>query len=139
MIVGRVGMRRGVAVRPLPRLGAIDLDPRLAIVPIAAIALIAAGRLPVSVAAALDVAGTNLLIVARWMFFVQGLAVFAGLYERARFGRVTRALGYGMLGITEALLPLVSLTGLVDVWLNVRRLPRDGAGSEAVEAPPDTH
>ncbi len=139
VVVGRAAARRRIAASQFPRLAVVDLDPRLTVLPIAAIALIAVGRFPVAIAGDLEVAGTNLLIVARWVFFLQGLAVFAGLYERARFPRFTRVLGYLMLGVTEALLPLVSLTGLVDVWLNVRRLPRDGADQKVVEVPPDTH
>ena len=126
-IVGTIGTRRGAALRPLPSLGRIDLDPRMTIMPIVAIALLAAGRLGVPVADTLAGAGANLLVVARWVFFLQGVAVFAGLYDRAGFSRGTRAIGYTLLGITEALVPLVSLTGLIDVWLNIRRLPRDGA------------
>jgi hypothetical protein len=138
VIVGRAGVRRGAVVRPLPPLARVDLDPRMAIVPIVAIALLAAGRIPASFAPALDAVGVNVLIVARWVFFLQGVAVFAELYERAGFSRMTRVAGYVLLGVTEALLPLVSLTGLADIWLNMRRLPRDGASPEAVETPPHT-
>jgi hypothetical protein len=137
-IVGRAGVRRGATVRPIPPLARLDLDPRVAVLPIVAIALLAAGRIPAAIGPALEVTGMNVLIVARWVFFLQGIAVFAGLYERAGFSRTTRALGYALLGVTEALLPLVSLTGLADVWLNMRRLPRDGSTPEAVETPSDT-
>lgn len=136
-IVGRAGVRRGVAVRPLPPLARIDLDVRATVLPIVAIALLAAGRLDLTIAPTLNAVGLNALIVARWVFFLQGVAVFAGLYERAGFPRLTRSLGYALLGVTEALVPLVSLTGLVDVWLNMRRLPRDGAAAPSVEAPDD--
>jgi hypothetical protein len=139
VVVGRTGARRGVSVRSLPALASLDLDPRFAIVPIAAVAALAAGRLIGEAGSVLSDVGINLLIVARWLFFVQGVAVFAGLYERAGFTRVTRALGYALLGVTEVLMPLVSLAGLADVWLNIRRLPRDGASGNGVETPPDTH
>jgi hypothetical protein len=72
------------------------------------------------------------------VFFLQGVAVFAALYERAKIGRPARSLGYVVLGVTEMLLPLVSLTGFADVWLNLRRLPREKHPDEAVEAPSDT-
>ena len=137
-LVGRAGAMRGAAVRPLPPLAKLDLDPWLTVMPIAAIALLAASRLPVAQAGTAGTVGLNVLIVARWVFFLQGVAVFAGLYERAGFPRFTRAAGYALLGVTEALVPLVSLTGLADVWLNMRRLPRDGTGSKVVETPPDT-
>ncbi len=74
----------------------------------------------------LGVAGENLLRITEWVFFLQGVAVFASLYKRAGFSRVTKMFGFVLLGITEAYLPLVSLTGLVDVFVNIRKLPRDG-------------
>ncbi len=74
----------------------------------------------------LGAVGENLLRVTQWVLFLQGVAVFAGLYKRAGFSRLSKALGYVLLGITEAFLPLVSLTGLVDMFVNVRKLPRDG-------------
>ena len=135
---GVAATRLGVDTRRLPPLAVIDLDPRMVLLPIVAIALLAASRLPLEISSTLDVVGTNLLMVARWMFFLQGLAMFAGLYERANFGRAARSLGYVLLGITEALIPLVSLTGLADIWLNLRRLPRDGKPAQVVEAPSDT-
>lgn len=136
-ILGRAGTRRGVDVRTLPPLARLDLDVRVTVLPIVAIALLAASRLELAIGPTLEVLGLNALIVARWVFFLQGVAVFAGLYERAGFPRLTRSLGYMLLGVTEALVPLVSLTGLVDVWLNMRRLPRDGAAAGTVEAPDD--
>jgi hypothetical protein len=133
--IGAMARRAGVAVRQYPALHAIDLDPRAALLPIGAIVLLAVSRLQVGWASTAEAAGVNLLIVARWVFFLQGVAVFAGLYQRAGVSRPVRLLGFALLGVTEALLPLVSLTGLADVWLNIRRLPRDGAGPGAVEAP----
>ena len=135
---GVAASRLGVETRRLPPLAAIDLDPRMVLLPIVAIALLAAGRLSIEIAPTLEVIGSNLLIIARWMFFLQGVAMFAGLYERAKLGRAARSVGYVVLGITEAILPLVSLTGLADIWLNLRRLPRDGKPVGAVEAPPNT-
>ena len=133
--IGAMARRAGVAVRQYPALPAVDLDPRAALLPITAIVLLAASRLQVGWAGTAETVGVNLLVVARWVFFLQGVAVFAGLYQRAGVSRPVRLLGFALLGVTEALLPLVSLTGLADVWLNIRRLPRDGAGRGAVEAP----
>jgi hypothetical protein len=45
-----------------------------------------------------------------------------------------RVLGFVLLAVTEALVPLVSIIGLADVWLNLRRLPRDGSPTGPVEA-----
>lgn len=135
---GRLASTLGVAVQRLPRLPLVDLDPRAALLPITAIAFLAAARLPIGVAGTLDVVGSNLLVIARWVFFVQGLALFAALYERAGLRRGARVFGFALLAVTEALIPLVSLAGLADIWLNLRRLPRDGTPRGPVETPPRT-
>ncbi len=127
--VGAMGVRLGVALRRVPPLAVFDLDVRMVILPIVAIALLAAGRLPVDLAPSLEIAGSNLLMVARLVFFLQGVAVFAGLYERAKFSRPARIAGFVLLGVTEAFAPAVSLTGLADMWLNLRRLPREASSS----------
>jgi hypothetical protein len=136
LAVGFVGARLGVALRRMPPLAVLDLDARMAILPIVAIALLAAGRLPVSFAPTLDIVGKNLLMVARMVFFLQGVAVFAGLYERAKFSRPARIAGFVLLGVTEAFAPAVSLTGLADIWLNLRRLPRDGSAPASAGGAP---
>jgi hypothetical protein len=120
-----VGVRSGMAPRHISPLATLDLDPRTVVLPIAAVALLAAGRFQGGADSTLTFAGQNLLVVARWVFFGQGLAVFAGLYARAKVARPVRAFGFVLLGITEAFIPAVSLMGLADIWLNVRRLPRD--------------
>lgn len=130
--VGRVSARLGVPLNRLPSLAVIDLDPRTVIVPIIAVALLAAGRL-VEEIGLFTLAGVNILVVARWVFFLQGLAVFAGLYEKGKVSRPFRAFGFVFLGVTEAFAPVVSLTGLADIWLNIRRLPRENS------APGETH
>jgi len=78
----------------------------------------------------------NLLVVARMVFLLQGIAVFAGLYRRANVSRPVRVLGFALLGATEMMIPAVSLTGLADIWLNLRRLPRDGVTPESPSGPP---
>lgn len=126
VVVGITGARFGASLKRIPPLAMLDLDVRLVLMPIVAVALLAAGRIPVGIAPTLEIVGKNLLMVARMVFFLQGVAVFAGLYERAKFSRPVRMAGFVLLGVTEALAPAVSLTGLADMWLNLRRLPRDG-------------
>lgn len=124
--VGIAGARFGAALRRMPPLAMLDLDVRMVILPITAVALLAAGRIPADIAPTLEIVGKNLLMIARMVYFLQGVAVFAGLYERAKFSRPVRMAGFVLLGVTEAFAPAVSLTGLADMWLNLRRLPRDG-------------
>lgn len=135
--VGAMGARFGVTTRKVPPLTVLDLDVRTVVLPIAAVALLAAGKLPVAYASALEIVGNNLLLVARLVFFLQGIAVFAGLYERAKFARPVRMLGFVVLGVTEMFVPAVSLTGLADMWLNLRRLPRDGVAPRRPGPTPD--
>ncbi|MCL4078137.1 YybS family protein [Coriobacteriia bacterium Es71-Z0120] len=131
--VGSVGAatvvlrRLGVEVRGVPPLAEFDLDPRVVWALIAALVLMAVDKFSHGWRGGLlGVVGENLLLTMRWVLFAQGVAVFAGLYERVKVSKAGRAFGYATLAITEAFVPLVSLTGLVDVWLNFRKLPRDG-------------
>lgn len=124
--VGRAAQRQGIALNRIPPLPTLDLDPRTVVLPILAVALLAAGRF-VQEGVFLTAAGNNVLVVARWVFFLQGVAVFAGLYERGKVKRPFRLFGFVLLGLVEAFAPMVSLTGLADIWLNVRRLPREGS------------
>jgi len=114
-------------VRRFPALADVDLDPKMVLLAIAAVGALAAGRLVAGTAPVVEQAGMNLLVVARMVFLLQGVAVFAGLYRKAGVSRPIRFLGFAILGVTEMLFPAVSLTGLADIWLNLRRLPRDGA------------
>lgn len=135
--VGVMGARFGVATRRVPPLAVLDLDVRTVVLPIAAVAFLAAGRLPVASASSFEIVGNNLLLVARLVFLLQGIAVFAGLYERAKLARPVRMLGFVVLGVTEMFVPAVSLTGLADMWLNLRRLPRDGVAPRRPGPTPD--
>lgn len=130
---------RGAPGNRFPAIATIDLHPLLVVPGIVAIALLAAERLPIEAAPVLGAIGKNTLVVIRWVFFLQGVAVFAALFERGRVGRSFRSFGYMVLGVIEIMFPLVSLIGFTDVWLNIRRLPRENARDGAVETPPDRH
>ncbi|HZL05836.1 MAG TPA: DUF2232 domain-containing protein [Coriobacteriia bacterium] len=125
--VGMVAVRSGVPVRSVPRFEALDLSPHVIWGLIAGVALVAADKfLGGWNDGVLGLVGENALRITQWVLFLQGIAVFASLYRRAGLGRITRTLGFVLLGVTEAFVPLVSLTGLIDMWVNVRKLPRDG-------------
>lgn len=136
--VGMVAKRIGVSLGPVPQLAQFDLSPWVVLAPILALALLAAERLAIDGAPVLGVIGLNVLSVARWVFFLQGMAVFAALFGRLKTGRPARIFGYVLLGIAESQLWLGSVLGLADIWLNLRRLPRDGARPEPIEAPSGT-
>lgn len=130
------GSRLDPRIEPFPALADVDLDPRLVLLAIGSIALLAVGRLTATSVPVIEVLGMNLLVVTRMVFLLQGVAVFAGLYRRANLSWPVRAMGYALLGATEMFVPAVSLTGLADVWLNLRRLPRDGATPEGPTGTP---
>ncbi len=113
--VAAVARRSGASVNGPPRLPDLDMSPHVVWGLIVGVGALAADKfLGGWNGGILGIAGENILLVARWVLFVQGVAVFAGLYRKAGFSRLSRSLGYTLLGITEMLLPLVSLTGLVD-------------------------
>ncbi|MFA5844695.1 MAG: DUF2232 domain-containing protein [Coriobacteriia bacterium] len=131
--------RAGGVVRGLPAPERLDVSIHVVWGVVGSLVAFAVSRFthdPGGIAAAI---GWNLLIVVRWVLFAQGVGVFAGLYRRAGIGALGRGVGYALLLVSEGFLPLVSLTGLADLWLNFRRLPRDGASGEAgLEGPVGT-
>jgi hypothetical protein len=130
--LGWAARRASVEADTLPSLDRLDLSFHLSWFVVAGLASLAASKMLGGNGQALYVFGLNALLLARGPLFVQGLAVFAGLYRKAGIGRVGRTLGYVFLGITETITPapvpigLVSITGLVDLWTNIRKLPRQG-------------
>lgn len=130
VMVGTVAVRSGVSVRSVPRFEALDLSPHVVWGLIAGIGLLAADKfLGGWNDGVLGLVGENALRITQWVLFLQGIAVFAALYRKVGLGRLSRTLGFILLGVTEAFVPLVSLTGLIDMWVNVRKLPRDGQQS----------
>ena len=138
VVAGTSGSRLDPRIKAFPALADVDLDPRVALLAIVTVALLAVGRLTASSVPVIEQSGMNLLVIARMVFFLQGLAVFAGLYRRANVSRPVRVLGFALLGATEMMIPAVSLTGLADIWLNLRRLSRDGATPAAPSGPSGT-
>ena len=71
-------------------------------------------------------AGLNLLLVMGFMYFCQGMAVMAGLFERYHVSWALRGLGY-VLAFMNPLMIGVMILGLTDLWLDFRKLqtPRE--------------
>lgn len=133
MGAGWIAARQGIALQRVPALAELDLDPSLTLLPIGGIALVAFGKLAGD-GPWLTLAGENVLVVSSWVFFVQGMAVFAGLYRKAKVPAALQAFGFVLLFVTESFVPVVSITGLADVWVNIRRLPRKGQPDARPEA-----
>lgn len=136
----RAGIEDAHALPPLDRL---DLSWHLTWGVIAGFALLAASRFTHQPDGVTAVLGLNVMRVTGTLLAVQGLAVFAGLYRKAGMGRIARGVGFTFLAVTEPLtavfvpVGLVGLTGLLDLWINLRKLPRGGEPqpAEAVEPP----
>lgn len=130
--IGWVGRRAGQELHALPSLEKLDLSWHLTWGVIAGLGLLALAKYLGVTTGWLPTAAWNIMLVARAALFLQGMAVFSGLYRRAHIGWFGRTIGYLLLVITESITPvvvpigLVSITGLVDLWINVRKLPRRG-------------
>jgi hypothetical protein len=61
------------------------------------------------------------------LFALQGLGVAAGVLDRTRVGRGVRIFALAALVALDTVTLAVSFAGLLDFWVNFRRLPRDGA------------
>jgi hypothetical protein len=88
--------------------------------------LLAAGRSGVSGAALLGVVGLNLVMCVRMLLLIQGLGVAAGTLDRIGVGLGVRILALAAFAALDAFTFGGSFVGLVDFWVNFRRLPRDG-------------
>jgi hypothetical protein len=84
---------------------------------------LAAGFLLLVPVAALRLAAVNLVLILGLVYFFQGLAVMAALYERFRLPGFLRLLGF-LIAFMNPVFLVVTLVGLLDLWLDFRRLHR---------------
>ena len=64
-------------------------------------------------------------------------ALQRALYRKAKVGRLGRAVGFTLLTVSEVVIPSVSVVGLLDLFVNLRKLPRSGSpGTGALEGGP---
>ena len=73
----------------------------------------------------------TVLMSVRFIFACQGFGVVSALMARKRIGCFTRTVCIFLLFWSEAMFFLMSIVGLIDVWANFRRLPRDGSHAQA--------
>lgn len=69
--------------------------------------------------------GLNFFIVAVFLFFIQGLTVLSYHLKRLNFSSGLKVLLYGLALFAQILFLGISFLGLLDTWLNYRKLPRD--------------
>jgi len=121
--------------RPLtvPPLSRLDLSPHVLWVFVVGLLLLAASYTSLAESSVLGIVGLNLVLCARTLFFLQGFSVAAGVLDRAGVGLGGRILALAVLAALDALTLVISFTGLLDFWVNFRRLPREGAAPTVPE------
>ncbi len=120
----------GLNVPPLSRL---DLSPHILWAFVAGLFMLAAAQVSFAGSVALGIVGLNLVLCARTLFFLQGMGVAAGMLDRAGVGRGGRILALAALAALDVLTLVVSFAGLLDFWINFRRLSREGAAPTVAE------
>jgi hypothetical protein len=120
------GRRSDRALR-IPMLGVLDLTPHVLWPFIGGAFSLAASYAPGAYASTLQAVGLNLVFSASFVFAVQGAGVVAGMLDRFEANRGTRVLAWSGFVLVNFAIPVASLVGLLDFWVNFRRLPRDGA------------
>lgn len=134
-LVSRLGRGLGEPVSATPQLAELDLSIHAVWPTIAGLALLALAAFQHQSAGTAQAVGLNLLLAVRPVLFFQGLGDFAALYRKAGVGRVARGFGFVFLAFSESLVPSVSVVGLVDLFANLRKLPRGGIGSKTGASP----
>lgn len=117
----------------IPRFALLDITPHVLWAFVGGLLLLAASYGSFSASGVLGVVGLNLVMCARTLFFLQGMSVSAGVLDRAGVGLGGRILALAALAALDAITFAISFTGLLDFWVNFRRLPRDGEASTAPE------
>jgi uncharacterized protein YybS (DUF2232 family) len=72
----------------------------------------------------IDVVGFNLLIIFGMLYFVLGVSVSWGLFERFKIGMVWRVVILIVISLFMGLIIILPIMGLFDTWINFRRLKR---------------
>lgn len=123
-LVARAGRSLGVTVKGYGPLADVDVTFHLVWPAILGLGLTALGTFWHQAPVLVTTVGENVLMIVRPALFLQGAAVFAALYRRMGAGRVLRVIGIALLVVTEVLVPAVSVLGVVDLFANLRKLPR---------------
>ncbi len=130
-LVARAGRAFGRSVSSLPKLTEFDFNPHVVWPVIVGLALVAGASFLHQPDGWIQAVGMNLLLLVRPILFFQGLGDFAALYKKAGIGKVARGFGFAFLTLSEMAIPSVSVLGLLDIFANLRKLSRGGAGVSA--------
>ena len=118
--------RRSGRTINVPRFSRIDLSPHVLWPFVAGLFLLAASYSAMPGAAIVGAVGLNLVLCVRMLFLLQGMSVAAGVLDRTGVGLGGRILALAALAALDVFTYAVSFTGLLDFWINFRRLSRDG-------------
>jgi uncharacterized protein YybS (DUF2232 family) len=66
--------------------------------------------------------GVNGLLILMTVYFFQGIAIVAFLFEKKRFPRFVRFILYSLIALQQLLLLVVIGLGFFDIWINFRKL-----------------
>lgn len=125
--IARAGRSLGQTVRTFGPLADLDMSFHIVWPMILGLGLTALGTMWSQAPSLVALVGQNALMMVRPLLFLQGAAVFAALYRRMKAGRVVRTVALVLLFLTEILIPSVSVIGAVDLFLNLRKVPRAGS------------
>jgi uncharacterized protein YybS (DUF2232 family) len=87
--------------------------------------VLGAGFLLLFPVTAVRVFSLNLLMVLALLYFCQGVAVVAALFHRWELPRLLRLIGYFLVFLNPFIFLIITL-GLMDIWLDFRRLQLPG-------------
>jgi hypothetical protein len=119
--------KRSGRVLRVPALEQLDLTPHVLWPFIVGVLAMAGSYGAFSYASTLRSVGLNLVLSTSVLFAMQGVGVFAGMLTRLGVKGIVRVLAWVALAMTSVLMPAASFLGLLDFWVNFRRLPRDGS------------
>jgi hypothetical protein len=119
--------KRSDRVLRVPALEQLDLTPHVLWPFIVGVLAMAGSYGGFSYASTLRSVGLNLVLSTSVLFALQGVGVFAGVLNRLGIAGMLRILAWVALAMTSVLMPVASFLGLLDFWVNFRRLPRDGS------------
>ena len=109
----------------VPPLEAVDITPWIVLGPVVGLLCLAASKALENPLTARAI-GTNLLLATAPILFIQGIGVVASLAKRGGMPTGPRVVTYTLLFLIDAVLHIVSVLGLADLWANFRGLPREG-------------
>lgn len=128
-VFSTIGWRRYDSAYSHQRFSCCDISLHFVWLLVVGLFSVAASYTAVPNARLVGLVGYNILTGAAAVYLVQGLALFAWWMEHAGYHLVIRVLLLIVALQLELMFLAVSLAGVIDLWANFRKLPRDQASS----------